>query len=127
MSGSEVQRPIERPVTKAALKSAAEAGYSFEVHKAIKLATTEVSLSEGVQLVNTAARAEAERWEEEAGVLESLAGQSDDPQWQAMFSPRAKDLRDRASANRTEADRKDQSIRVHDSLPYSLTPRLDSK
>lgn len=128
MSGTEAPRPIERPVTKDTLRLAAEAGYSSEVHRSIRLAASPLSLSEGVELVNTAARVEAEKLEKEAEVLEGLAQQSDDPQWQAVFSPQANELRTRASANRKEADKKEESIQENYTIPYYLgMPRQDLK
>lgn len=123
----EAPRPIEKPVTIEALRKAAEAGYVSEVYRTIRLAGKPVSASEGGELLNIAGRAEADRLEKEADVLQGLADLSDDPGWQDVFVPRASELKAHAESNRAEADAKQSAI---DGLrgtgvPFSLTPRTD--
>lgn len=103
---AEREREIKRPVTRVALKAAAEAGYHYEVHTSIQFADPPLTLAEGVGLVTTAMRVEALKLEKEADVLQDLAGFSDDPRWQEKFGPKSNELRSRASANREEADKR---------------------
>lgn len=111
MHESEAPRPVEKPVTKDTLRLAAEAGYVSEVSRSISLTDKPITLGEGVELVTTAMRVEAEKLEKEADVLQNLTDQSDDPRWQAIFGPRANELRTRASVNKKEADERERVIK----------------
>lgn len=97
---------IERPITRAVLKAAAEAGYHEEVHTSIQFVDPPLTLAEGVELVTTGMRVEASKLEKEADVLQNLAGLSDDSRWQEEFGQKASELRSRSSANREEADKR---------------------
>jgi len=69
--------------------------------------------TEGAALISRAIRVGGERLSAEADVLDGLAGQSDDPEWQALFAPRATEVRARAQAAIEGADRRDAVIREH--------------
>lgn len=100
---------VERPVTIDVLRRVAQAGYVAEVHHSIQFSPVPISVSEGAELVATALRAEATKFETEANVLSGLGDLSDDPRWQEKFGKKADELRSKAHANWDEAQTRSEA------------------